>query len=103
MLRSRLWLKVFLYIFLTIAGCSLSIALYVIPVTQKTTYSMEEHYAVSLVDRVYNLVEAKHQEIEAYRKSALAARKEQLKNITAIAEGYINAEYEASLVTSTEN
>lgn len=62
-MKSRLWIKAFAFVFCIVAGCTLAIALYTIPLTRQITYEQEEKYAVSLLDRVENLVAAKHQEI----------------------------------------
>jgi signal transduction histidine kinase len=92
-LKGKLWLKVLGYIFFIVAGCSLSISLISLHLITETTYHQEERYARMVVDQVYNLVKAKHQEIESYRRLALEAKKQELKDITAVVGGYITSEY----------
>jgi signal transduction histidine kinase len=94
MLNSKLWLKAFLLIFLIVAICTLSIALYTIPLTRQTTYDMAEEQAVALLDRVYDLVVAKYQEIDSYRLSALEYKKQQLRNIVSVVGGYLQKRHE---------
>ena len=94
--KSRLWIKGILVVFLIVGLCSLSIALYCIPLTWQITYQMEEKFAVSLLDRVLNMVEAKYAEIEQYRKFALQMKKQELKNIVSVVYGYVDTEYNAS-------
>ena len=95
-MKSRLWVKAFAYVFFIVAGCTLAIALYTIPMTREITYDLEQKYAISLLDGVETLVAAKHQEIEGYRRAALEAKKRELKNITLVVGGYLEAEEEAS-------
>ncbi|MFH1033458.1 MAG: cache domain-containing protein [Pseudomonadota bacterium] len=95
-MRSRLWFKAFAFVFFIVAGCTLAIALYTIPLIRDISYSMEEKYAISLLDRVQNLVEAKHQEIEGYRRAALEAKKQELRHITQVVGGYLEAEEQAA-------
>lgn len=94
MLRNKLWYKAFLLIFLIVAIGSLSIALYTIPLTRQTTYDMAEQHSVALLDRVYDLVVAKYQEIESYRLSAQEDKKEQMRNIVSVVGGYLSQRYE---------
>ncbi|MEW5772249.1 MAG: cache domain-containing protein [Thermodesulfobacteriota bacterium] len=96
MVVSRLWLKAVGLILCIVALCALAIAAAVIPLVQRSTTAQEEKYAVSLVDQVINLVEAKHQEIESFRRLALEARKRELKEITSVLAGYLDAERAAA-------
>lgn len=95
-MKSRLWIKVLAFVFFIVAGCTLAIALYTIPLTREITYRMEEKYAISLLNGVQTLVEAKYQEIEGFRRAALEAKKRELRNITLVMGGYLEAEEEAS-------
>jgi signal transduction histidine kinase len=92
MTLSRLWLKAVALILCIVALCALAIAVTVIPLVQRSTTAQEEKYATSILDQVYNLVEAKSQEIESYRTLALDARKRELKDITSVLAGYLDAE-----------
>ncbi len=96
MLISRLWLKAIGLVCFLVALCSLSIALTVIPLSRQTAYQLAENYAVSVLDQVYDLVDAKHQELETFREYALKARKRELINITAIAGRYLDTRLEES-------
>ena len=102
-MTSRIWIKAFIYIFFIVAGCTLAISLYTIPVTRDITYRMEEKYAIGLLDRVQNLVEAKHQQIEGYRRAAMEARKRELKHITEVVGGYLEAEHQAALADPADS
>ena len=95
--KSRLWVKGILVVLLIVGLCSLSIALYCIPLTWQITYRMEEKFAVSLLDRVRNMVEEKYEEIEQYRKFALQVRKQELKNIVSVVYGYVDTEYKSTI------
>ena len=92
MTLSRLWLKAVALILCIVALCALAIAVAVIPLVQRSTTAQEEKYAVSILDQVSNLVEAKHQEIESYRTLARDARKRELKDITSVLAGYLDSE-----------
>ena len=100
--KSKLWVKGILVVFLIVGLCSLSIALYCIPLTWQITYQMEEKFAISLLDRVRNMVEVKHAEIEQYRKSALEMKKRELKAIVSVVYGYVDTEYKSSFKAGSE-
>ncbi|MCF8109642.1 MAG: cache domain-containing protein, partial [Desulfohalobiaceae bacterium] len=91
--RSRLTLKAIALMIGIVVLCTVVIGLFIISSTQEITYGMEEKYALSLLDRVEGLVRAKSQEIQSYRKQAMQAKKQELKDITAVAEGYIQSKY----------
>ncbi len=93
---SRLWIKGIFVVLVIVGLCSLSIALYCIPLTWQITYRMEERFAVSLLDRVLNMVEVKYEEIEQYRNVALQMKKKELKDIVSVVYGYVDTEYNAS-------
>lgn len=97
MFLSRLWLKAVGLIFLIVALCALAIAAAVIPLVTEITTGQEEKYARSLLDQVYNLVETKHREIASYRDFALETRKRELRDITSVVGGYLDAERIAAL------
>ena len=67
--KSRLWLKGILVVLLIVGLCSLSIALYCIPLTWQITYRMEKKFAISQLDRMLNMVAVKYLEIEQYRRN----------------------------------
>lgn len=93
---SRLWLKAIGLVCFLVALCSLAIALTVIPLSRQTAYQLAENYAISVLNQVHDLVDAKHQELESFRQYALAARKRELINITAIVGRYLDSSLEES-------
>ncbi|MCB2187059.1 MAG: cache domain-containing protein [Deltaproteobacteria bacterium] len=95
-MKSRLWFKVFAYIFFIVGGCTLALALCTIPLIRDITYTMEEKLAVSLLDRLESVVEAKYDEIAAYRREALAQRKQELTHLVRIALDYLATQERAS-------
>jgi signal transduction histidine kinase len=95
-IKSRLWIKGSLVVLLIVGLCSLSIALYCIPLTWENTYRMEEKFALSVLDRVLKLVAVKYAEIEQYRKFALEMKKQELKDIVSVVYGYVDSEYKSS-------
>lgn len=96
MIRNSLRMKGILLILLLTAISASSIAFYTIPLTRDITYRMAETHATALLDHVSDLVEAKRQEIECYRKFALETRKREMKHITSAAGGIIHNAYAAS-------
>lgn len=94
--KSRLWIKGILVVFLIVGLCSLSIALYCIPLTWQITYQMEKKFAISQLDRVLSMVAVKYAEIEQYRKFALQMKKQALKDIVSVVYGYVDTEYKTS-------
>jgi len=100
--KSRLWVKGILVVFLIVGLCSLSIALYCIPLTWQITYQMEKKFAISQLDRVLSMVEVKYGEIEQYRKFALEMKKQELKDIVSVVYGYVDTEYKSSFKAGAE-
>ncbi len=82
--------------FLIVGLCSLSIAVYCVPLTWENTYRMEEKFALSVLDRMLKLVAVKYAEIEQYRKFALEMKKQELKDIVSVVYGYVDSEYKGS-------
>lgn len=104
-MRSRLWLKAFLFTFTIVASCTLVFTLSTLPTLREITTSLETRNAKDALDHVYRLVQAKHQEIESFREFALTAKKKQLKNITLVVEGFLRslqAKVEAGELTKAE-
>jgi len=100
--KSRLWIKGFLVVLLIVGLCSLSIAIYCIPLTWQITYQMEKKFAVSQLDRVLTMVAAKYDEMEQYRNFALQMKKQEMKDIVSVVYGYVNSEYKAALEDDDE-
>lgn len=93
---SRLWLKAVALILCIVALCALAIAITVTPLVQQSTIAQEEKYAVSILDQVASLVEAKHQEITSFHKLAQDARKRGLRDVADMVCGYLEAERNAA-------
>ena len=101
--RSRLWVKGILVVSLIVGLCSLSIALYCIPLTWQITYQMEKKFAISQLDRVLSMVAVKYEEMEQYRKFALQMKKQEMKDIVSVVYGYVDAEYKSAFKPDSED
>ena len=88
-MRSKLWFKAFFFTFALVASCTIAFTLSTILTLRDTTTALEVRNARNSLDHVYRLVQAKHQEIESFRELALKAKKEQLKNIIQVVDGYL--------------
>lgn len=88
-MQSRLWFKAFFFTFALVASCTIVFTLSTIVTLRDTTTTLEVRNARNALDHVYRLVQAKHQEIESFREQALKAKKEQLKNIIQVVDGYL--------------
>ena len=94
MFRSILFRKVFISIFVIVVVCSATLYGLSVPLIKKTVYATEEASAKTILNNVYELVDAQNSAIAAYRDSTLEDYKRQLKNITLIQESYIRAAYD---------
>lgn len=94
MFRSILFRKLFISIFVIVIACSATLYGLSVPLIKKTVYATEEAAAKTILDNVYELVDAQNSAIIAYRDSTLKDYKRQLKNITLIQESYIRAAYD---------
>ncbi|MBU0484075.1 MAG: cache domain-containing protein [Proteobacteria bacterium] len=89
MLSSPLSRKIFFPIFFLVLLYFVAVYFIAIPLIKNTVYRIEDEAALTILNNVHTLVTSRHQEIEAYRQAALAAHKQQLKNITQIQESYL--------------
>ena len=94
MFRSILFRKLFISIFVVVIVCSATLYGLSVPMIKKTVFATEEASAKTILNNVYELVDAQNSAIVAYRDSTLEACKRQLKNITLIQESYIRAAYD---------
>ena len=94
MFRSILYRKLFISIFVVVIVCSATLYGLSVPMIKKTVFATEEASAKTILNNVYELVDAQNSAIVAYRDSTLEACKRQLKNITLIQESYIRAAYD---------
>ncbi|MBU1168733.1 MAG: cache domain-containing protein [Proteobacteria bacterium] len=93
MFSSTLFKKIFLYIFCAMAFLFVCIYFQTVPVVKNKVFSLERESAMTILDNVYEIVDAKYQDIEGYRKSALEDHKRELRNIVQIAESHIRNRY----------
>ncbi len=91
MFRSILFRKLFISIFVVVIVSSVTLYFLSVPMIKKTVYATEEASAKTILNNVYELVDAQNSAIVAYRDSTLESYKRQLKNITLIQESYIQA------------
>lgn len=94
MFRSILFRKLFISIFVIVIICSATLYGLSVPMIKQTVYATEEASAKTILNNVYELVDAQNSAIVAYRDSTLKDYKRQLKNITLIQESYIRATYD---------
>lgn len=93
MYSSTLFKKIFLYIFCAMAILFACIYFQTVPVVKNKVFSLERESAITILDNVYEIVDAKYQDIEGYRKSALEDHKRELRHIVQIAESHIRNRY----------
>ncbi len=94
MFRSILFRKLFVSIFVVVIVSSVTLYFLSVPMIKKTVYATEEASAQTILNNVYELVNAQNSAIVAYRDSTLESYKRQLKNITLIQESFIQAAYD---------
>ncbi|WP_319405485.1 cache domain-containing protein [uncultured Desulfosarcina sp.] len=94
MFRSILFRKLFMSIVVVVIVSSAALYGLSVPMIKKTVYATEEASAKTILNNVYELVDAQNSAIAAYRDSTLEDYKRQLKNITLIQESYIRAAYD---------
>ena len=105
MFRSILFRKLFISIFVVVIVCLVTLYFLSVPMIKKTFYTTEKASAKTILDSVYELVNAQHLAIDAYRDSSLTSYKRQLKNITLIQDSYIKsayAKYKKNMVNEKE-
>lgn len=91
MFRSILFRKLFMSIVVVVILSSVALYGLSVPMIKKTVYATEEASAKTILNNVYELVDAQNSAIVAYRDSTLEDYKRQLKNITLIQESYIRS------------
>jgi signal transduction histidine kinase/DNA-binding response OmpR family regulator len=91
---SRLFTRVFLVILVLVIGNSVAFYALSIPPIRRITYQQEEAAARRALESVYDLVEAEHENIQAYKKSALEAYQRELRDVVALQEAFIRTKYD---------
>lgn len=88
-MRSRLWIKAFLFTFAIVAASTLAFILSNITTVQDSVTTLEVRNAQDTLESVYRLVLAKYEGINSFHELAKKAKKEQLKNILRVVESYL--------------
>jgi len=89
MLRSKLFINAFSTIVVGVILFTIAIYLFSVPWIGKMVANMEERSGQAVLNSVCELAENAHLDIEAWRESALASHKKELRNITLLVESYI--------------
>jgi diguanylate cyclase (GGDEF)-like protein len=88
-LRSKLFINAFSTIVVGVVLFTAAIYLLSVPWIGKMVANMEEHSGQAVLNSVYELAENANRDIEAWRESALASHKRELRDITLLVESYI--------------
>jgi diguanylate cyclase (GGDEF)-like protein len=102
MFRSILFRKLFISIFVVVILYSVTLYTLSVPMIKKTVYATEEASAKTILNNVFELVNAQNFAIVAYRDSTLESYKRQLKNITLIQESFIRSAYDKCIQNSAD-
>lgn len=97
MFRSALYRRISLIILLAVLCYAVAIYCFTVPTIKETVHQREEEAARTILDNIFNLVMSKTAAIDAYRASALAARKQELKHITEIQESYLQQKFDQAV------
>ncbi len=89
MFRSNLFVKSFSTIVCGVLLLSATFYFFSVPMINRMTFEMEERASRTFLDNMYQLVRQSHQDMEAWRASALEAHKRELRNIVQVAVSYI--------------
>lgn len=96
MLMQKLWFKCSLFVVGVIVATVVAISIFTIPEIYNATYGTEEKFALDSVESTSTLLETFGGEMRKYRENALAARKDELRNLTVVAYKSIEELYLAS-------
>ncbi|MCK5684781.1 cache domain-containing protein, partial [bacterium] len=103
MFSSVFFRKIFYSILFTVLVISLIGYFSIIPIVKKHVYNLEEENAITVLEKVYELVKIEIQSIEDYKTETKEAYKRQLKNIVSLHISSLNYKYQQSqLSESTE-
>ncbi|GEM_PF-3054401 len=86
--------KIITIIFVTTAFNVFCLLLILVPIVKQKTFELEEKNGKLQLEKVISLVHKTYQDLEEYKQFALESRKNSLKNLTLVAESYINHFYE---------
>ncbi|MEW6406883.1 MAG: cache domain-containing protein, partial [Chloroflexota bacterium] len=89
MLGSKLFINAFSTIVVGVVLFTIAIYIFSVPLIGKMVANMEEHAGQAVLNSVFELAENSHRGIEAWRESALASHKREMRNITQVAERYV--------------
>jgi len=87
--------KIIFIIFITTAFNAFCLLVILVPLIKNETFSLEEKNGKLQLEKVASLVNKTYNELEDYKKLALENRKNYLKNLTFVAETFINHVYES--------
>ncbi|MDH4320981.1 MAG: cache domain-containing protein [Desulfobulbaceae bacterium] len=105
MFSSSLFKKIFFPIFFIVLSSFVAVYFFSVPLIKKTVYANEAESAQTILASVYNLVESRAFDIEAYRAASLEAHKRELRNITLILDAFLSdkyRKYQQGLLTEQE-
>lgn len=88
-LGSKLFINAFSTIVVGVVLFTIAIYIFSVPWIGKMVANMEEHAGQAVLNSVFELAENSHRDIEAWRESALASHKREVRNITQLAERYV--------------
>ncbi len=89
--QSKLFFRIFVSMAVVITVVFAIMYFLSVPFIQNTVEGIEQYTARTILKNVYEMVEQTDLELENYRKSILAERKTQLRNIITVVEGRIKA------------
>ncbi|WP_207679150.1 cache domain-containing protein [Desulfonema magnum] len=105
MFSSVLFRKFFLSVLFIVLVFSIAIYFFSVPLIKRSLYRLEKESAQTILDNVYEIVRSEYLSIEAYKESALAGYKRQLKNILILHESFLKnkyLQYKEGLLTEEE-
>ena len=103
MFSSVFFRRIFFSILFTVLVISLIGYFSIIPIVKEYVYNLEEENAITVLDKVYEIVKIEIQSIEDYKTETREAYKRQLKNIASFHESFLNYKYQQyQLGESTE-
>ncbi len=88
MFRSKLVLRFFSVIVLTIALFSAAVYIYSVPLIKDTVYEIERNASHIALNNVFELANKMYLNLETWRQQALENQKRQLKTVVSLAEAY---------------
>lgn len=93
MFSSVLFRKIFFSILVIVLAFFATTYFFSVPLIRQAVYGIEEESAKTILDNVCKLVRSEYLSIEAYRESAIEARKKQLRDIVILAASFLESKY----------